>query len=144
MKLSSVASDILGKSGRDMLDALVTGTRDPDVLAELARGRLRAKIPMLGQALTGRFGPTHALVVGEILAHIDYLEEAIGRVSARSSRIGGGGTKLGRTSPCSISCVIQAASATSSPNKKTILKWRRVRDGSGRWDGSCSRGRQRR
>ena len=87
VKLSSVASDILGKSGRDMLDALVTGTRDPDVLAELARGRLRAKIPMLGQALTGRFGPTHALVVGEILAHIDYLEEAIGRVSARIEEV---------------------------------------------------------
>lgn len=83
VKLSSVASDILGKSGRDMLDALVAGTRDPDMLAELARGKLRVKIPQLSQALEGRFGPTHALVVGEILAHIDYLEEAIGRVSAR-------------------------------------------------------------
>lgn len=83
LKLSSVASDILGKSGRDMLDALVSGTRDAEVLAELARGRLRVKIPALTRALTGRFGPTHALVVGEILAHLDYLDEAIGRVSAR-------------------------------------------------------------
>lgn len=83
LKLSSVASDILGKSGRDILDALVGGTRDAEVLAELARGRLRVKIPALTQALTGRFGPTHALVVGEILAHLDYLDEAIGRVSAR-------------------------------------------------------------
>ena len=83
LKLSSVASDILGKSGRDMLDALVSGTRDAEVLAELARGRLRLKIPALTRALTGRFGPTHALVVGEILAHLDYLDEAIGRVSAR-------------------------------------------------------------
>jgi transposase len=83
LKLSSVASDILGKSGRDMLDALVRGTRDAEVLAELARGRLRVKIPALTRALTGRFGPTHALVVGEILAHLDYLDEAIGRVSAR-------------------------------------------------------------
>ena len=87
VKLSSVATDVLGKSGRDMLDALVAGTRDPDVLAELARGRLRVKIPALTKALTGRFGPTHALVVGEILAHIDYLEEAIGRVSARIGEV---------------------------------------------------------
>src|SRR5450755_1236490 len=77
VKLSSVASDILGKSGRDMLDALVTGTRDPDVLAELARGRLRAKIPMLGQALTGRFGPTHALVVGDVLTTIRGVDQRL-------------------------------------------------------------------
>lgn len=83
VKLSSVASDILGKSGRDMLTALVAGTRDPGVLAELARGRLRVKIPALAKALTGRFGPTHALIIGEILAHLDYLDEAIGRVSER-------------------------------------------------------------
>ncbi len=82
VKLSSVATDILGKSGRDMLQALVSGTRDAEVLAELARGRLRVKMPALRQALTGRFGPTHALIVGEILAHLDYLDEAIGRVSA--------------------------------------------------------------
>ena len=80
VKLSSVASDILGRSGRDMLTALVAGSRDPEVLAELARGRLRSKIPLLQSALTGRFGPNHALVVGEILAHLDYLDESIGRL----------------------------------------------------------------
>ncbi len=82
VKLSSVASNILGKSGRDMLDALVAGTRDAEVLTELARGRLRTKIPALTLALVGRFGPTHALINGEILAHLDYLDEAISRVSA--------------------------------------------------------------
>ena len=87
LKLSSVASNILGKSGRDMLDALVAGTRDAEVLAELARGRLRLEIPALTRALTGRFGPTHALVVGDILAHLDYLDEAIGRVSARVDEV---------------------------------------------------------
>lgn len=87
LKLSSVASNILGRSGRDMLDALVAGTRDADVLADLARGRLRTKIPTLTQALTGRFGPTHALVIGEILAHLDYLDEAIERVSARIDEV---------------------------------------------------------
>lgn len=82
VKLSSVASDIRGRSGRDMLDALVAGTRDPEVLAELAQGRLRAKIPALQAALKGRFGPNHAVVIGEILAHIDYIDESISRLQA--------------------------------------------------------------
>jgi transposase len=82
VKLSSVASDILGRSGRDMLDALVAGSHDPEMLAELARGRLRSKIPLLQSALRGRFGPNHALIVGEILAHIDYIDESIARLQA--------------------------------------------------------------
>jgi transposase len=82
IKLSCVASDILGKSGRDMLDALVTGTTDPVVLADLARGQLRKKIPALQEALVGRFEDEHTLVVGQILAHIDFLDEAIDRLSA--------------------------------------------------------------
>lgn len=80
VKLSSVASDVLGRSGRDMLDALVAGTRDPEVLAELARGKLRSKLPLLQAALTGRFGANHALVVGEILAHLDYIDESLERL----------------------------------------------------------------
>lgn len=80
VKLSSVASDIKGRSGRDMLNALVAGSRDPEVLADLARGRLRHKLPQLQAALKSRFGPNHALVVGEILAHIDYIDESIGRL----------------------------------------------------------------
>jgi len=80
VKLSSVASDLLGRSGRDMLDALVAGSNDPEVLAELARGQLRHKIPQLQAALTGRFGPNHALVVGEILAHLDYIDESLQRL----------------------------------------------------------------
>jgi transposase len=87
IKLSSVATDILGRSGRDMLIALVAGTRDPDVLAELARGRLRAKLPALREALNGRFDRHHALLVGEILAKLDYLDEAIGRLSAEVDRL---------------------------------------------------------
>ncbi|MDQ3384159.1 MAG: hypothetical protein M3519_10310 [Actinomycetota bacterium] len=60
----------------------VVGTRDAQVLAELVRGRLRTKIPALTLALVGRFGPTLALIIGEILVHLDYLDEAISRVSA--------------------------------------------------------------
>jgi transposase len=77
IKLDSVATDILGVSGRAMLDALVAGTTDPVVLAELARGRLRAKIPALREALEGRFDAQHALLVSAILAHLDFLDEQI-------------------------------------------------------------------
>jgi len=82
IKLSSVASDVLGVSGRLMLDALVSGTRDPEVLAELAKGALRKKIPALKQALAGTFKPHHTLIVSHILAHLDYLDEAIASLSA--------------------------------------------------------------
>src|SRR3954447_9784710 len=81
IKLGCVASDIMGKSGRAMLDALVAGTTDAVVLAELARGQLRKKIPALREALEGRFAGEHALIVGQILAHIDFLDEAIERLS---------------------------------------------------------------
>jgi transposase len=81
IKLDCVASDILGKSGRAMLDALVAGTSDPEVLADLAKGRLRSKLPALREALEGRFDAQHALIVGQILAHLDFLDEAIERLS---------------------------------------------------------------
>ena len=77
IKLDCVASDILGKSGRAMLDALVEGTTDPQLLAELAQGKLRAKIPALKEALEGRFDAQHALIVSAILAHLDFLDEQI-------------------------------------------------------------------
>jgi transposase len=80
IKLSSVASDTLGVSGRAILEALVAGSRDPQVLAELARGRLRAKLPLLRMALEGRFDTHHAVVLADVLAHLDYLDEAISRL----------------------------------------------------------------
>jgi transposase len=81
IKLDCVASDILGVSGRAMLDALCHGTTDPELLADLARGRLRKKIPLLKQALEGRFEPLHALLVSSILSHLDFLDEQIERLS---------------------------------------------------------------
>jgi transposase len=77
IKLDCVASDILGVSGRAMLDALVAGTTDPQVLAELAKGKLRKKIPALKEALVGYFDRQHALIVSAILAHLDFLDEQI-------------------------------------------------------------------
>jgi transposase len=81
IKLDCVASDILGKSGRAMLDALVAGTTDPEVLAELALGKLRKKLPALREALMGRFDAQHALIVSAILAHLDFLDEQIQMLS---------------------------------------------------------------
>jgi transposase len=83
IKLSSVASRVLGVSGRLMLEALIAGTHDPEVLAELARGRLRQKLPALREALEGRFSANHALVVSQILAHVDFLDESIETLSGR-------------------------------------------------------------
>ncbi len=77
IKLDCVATDILGVSGRAMLDALVNGTTDPEVLAELAKGRLRAKLPALKEALEGRFDHLHAVWIGAILAHLDFLDAQI-------------------------------------------------------------------
>src|SRR3989441_2932333 len=88
IKLSSVASRTLGVSVRLMLEALVAGTHDPEVLAELARGRLRRKLPALREALTGRFrSDHHGLLVSQILAHIDYLDETIAFLSAQIEQV---------------------------------------------------------
>jgi transposase len=81
IKLANVATDILGVSGRAMLAALIGGTHDPEILAELARGKLRKKIPALRKALAGWFSPTHRLLVGEVLAHLEYIDESIERLS---------------------------------------------------------------
>ncbi len=64
-----------------MLDALVSGTTDPEILADLAKGKLRKKIPALKEALEGRFDELHALLIGSILAHLDFLDEQIERLS---------------------------------------------------------------
>ncbi|MGH3624793.1 MAG: transposase, partial [Sciscionella sp.] len=82
-----MASDILGKSGRAMLAALVAGTTDTDVLADLALGRLRAKIPALREALTSRFSGHHAVIVASILSKLDFLDELIGGLSTEIERV---------------------------------------------------------
>jgi transposase len=81
IKLATVAIDILGVSGRAMLTALASGTTDPVILADLARGTLRKKLPALRQALQGRFRGHHAFLVTQFLAHLDYLDETIATLS---------------------------------------------------------------
>jgi transposase len=82
IKLAAVATDIMGTSGREMLAALVGGESEPATLAQLARGRLREKMPQLEQALAGQFGVHQRFMVAQQLAHIDFLDELIERVSA--------------------------------------------------------------
>jgi transposase len=81
IKLASVATNVMGISGKDMMHALLGGQADPEILAELARGRLRKKIPALEKALEGRFRPHHRFMLKTILAHVDFLDESIATVS---------------------------------------------------------------
>jgi transposase len=81
LKLAGVATDVMGKSGRVMLEAILAGATDSEQLAELAKGRLRNKLPQLKQALNGRVRAHHRFLLVEQLSHIDYLDEAIGRLS---------------------------------------------------------------
>jgi transposase len=83
IKLSVVASDIFGVSGRAMLDALVAGERDPKVLAQLARTRLRAKRGLLEEAFCGRFSEHHAFLLARMLSRIDQASADIAAVEAR-------------------------------------------------------------
>jgi transposase len=83
IKLSSVASDVLGVSGRQMLEALVRGEDDPERLAEMARRRLRGKIPELRRALKGRVTAHHQFLLDQLLRHLEHLEEQLAAYSAR-------------------------------------------------------------
>lgn len=82
IKLAAVTKNLMGVSAREMLQALLAGTEDAAAMADLARGRLRAKIPQLEQALTGQVGPHQRFLVAEQLAHVDFLDEQIERISA--------------------------------------------------------------
>jgi transposase len=87
IKLSSVASNIVGSSSRAMLEALIEGQRDPTVLAELAQRRLRVKIPALTEALTGRFSEHHAFLARIHLDLIDRHTQAIEEVTGRIEQV---------------------------------------------------------
>ena len=83
VKLASVASDVLGASGRDMLKAIVAGEKDPIVLADLARGRLREKIPQLREALSGQIEDHHRFLLGTLMEQVEFLEGQIAKLSKR-------------------------------------------------------------
>jgi transposase len=83
IKLASVASDVLGVSGRLMLEALAAGETDSDKMAKMAKGKLRAKIPQLKDALQGRLSASQRWLLGEQLAQIDELDQRIGRINGK-------------------------------------------------------------
>ena len=87
IKLDSVATDVLGVSCRRMLEALIAGERDPEVLAEMAMTRMRPKIGTLREALVGRFDDHHALLLGMHLDHIDELQAMEARLDAEVDRL---------------------------------------------------------
>jgi transposase len=87
IKLSSVASNILGASGRDMIEALQRGDDDPEQLAELARGRLRAKLPQLRLALEGQVREHHRFLLALLLDQLDSLSAATDKLSQRIGEI---------------------------------------------------------
>ena len=87
IRLGSVAADVLGVSGRAMPRALLAGERDPKVLAELARGRLRNRLPELREALRGRFSAHHALLVRLALEHVEQLERSITALDTEVDRV---------------------------------------------------------
>jgi transposase len=88
IKLTSVASSNTTVSARQMLAALVAGERDVAVLADLAKGRMRMKIPELRQALTGRFRTEHhGVMVAQLLAHVEFLEGSIKALDERIEQV---------------------------------------------------------
>jgi transposase len=87
IKLDSVASDVFGVSGRQMLAALIAGERDPDTLAGLAKATLRKKIPMLREALRGRFREHHATLLKITMDHVTHLEAAIAALDTEIDRV---------------------------------------------------------
>src|SRR3977135_1477001 len=83
IKLSVVASDIFGVSGRDMMAALIAGQRDPKVLAQMARSRMRTKIALLEEAFTGHFTDHHAFLLTRMLGRIDAIDTDIAAIEER-------------------------------------------------------------
>jgi transposase len=82
IKLTSVVRDVMGKSGRAMLEALLHGQSDPEALAELARGSLRGKLPALREALEGRVDAHHRVLLHHLLEHIAFLEKSLHELTA--------------------------------------------------------------
>ncbi len=135
LKLGAVATDILGRSGRAMLDAILAGEQQPETLAELARGRMRAKLPALRQALQGRVQASQRLLLGHVLLHIDFLEAQLEQLTAdidralASSPPAAEAVALLETIPCvgrtaAVAIVAEIGSdMTRFPSAKHLASW---------------------
>lgn len=87
VKLAVVASDVLGVTGRAILEALIAGEREPEVMAAMAKGRLKGKADLLTRCVPGGFNDFHATMARELLDHIDYLEVAVTRLDDDVDRL---------------------------------------------------------
>ena len=87
IKLESVVTDVMGKAARRMIEALIAGERDPEILAQMALTRMRPRIPELRLALVGRFNAHHAVMLKAQLFHIDYLDGQIAALDAEVDRV---------------------------------------------------------
>lgn len=152
IKLASVASDVFGVSGRSMLEAIAAGCSDAEVLAEMARGKLRKKIPELERALEGRVDPHHRFLLAQQLRHIDALDELIEECSVRIEAM-----MLPFTEEVNLLCeitgvekrTVQAiiaeigADMTRFPSEKHIASWAGVCPGNNESAGKRKSGRTR-
>jgi transposase len=153
IKLSVVATDIFGVSGREMMVAMIAGERDPQVLARMARTRMRAKIPQLREAFVGHFEDHHAFLLARMLARIDTLGADITRIEeridaeiapfadavARLDEIPG----IGRTAACVIIAEV-GVDMSRFPTAAHLCSWARfapgVKESAGRKKGNGSTG----
>jgi transposase len=108
IKLGSVASDVLGVSGRKMIEALIAGEKDVTVLAELAQKKLRDKIPQLQRALTGELTEHHCFLLQQLLGQYDFLEKEIARTSER----------LGAVAPPSFRAAVEQLDAVAGVGER--------------------------
>jgi len=153
IKLSVVATDIFGVSGRAMMAALIAGQRDPKTLAQMARTRLRAKIPQLEEAFIGHFEDHHAFLLGRMLARIDALGADIAqleeRIDAEITPFDQAVTRLdeipgiGRTAACVIIAEV-GVDMSRFPTAAHLCSWARfapgVKESAGRKKGNGATG----
>lgn len=126
IKLASVATDVMGVSARAMLTEIAAGQTDPKLMADLARGRMRNKIPELEKALTGLVGSHHRFLLAKQLAHVDFLDEQIEDISGeivrwfevQSERQSGGKGGIGSDGSHETDTL-----ETSSPDEEAPLTW---------------------
>lgn len=138
IKLTSVASDVLGKSGQAMVEAMLAGITDAESLADLARGRLRAKLPQLREALEGRVEPTHRILLRQLLDQITFLEGQREKLTGEIEQLVGPYESLlarlmqlpgiGRTAATAILAEI-GTDMTCFPSAKHLASWAGVAPG---------------
>jgi transposase len=153
IKMSVAVTDIFGVSGRDMLAALIAGERKPDALAEMARGKMRRKLPMLEEAFTGRFTDHHAFLLAKMLARIDAISAEIAdldtKIETEIAPFAEAVTRLddipgmGITGACVVIAEI-GVDMTRFPTAAHLASWARfapsVKESAGRTKGNAATG----